>query len=153
MSLQPLVWHKVIRYTIPFLWQDLSVSTKMFDLATLTLTFNLHFENFNLDHNIWTVTDRTSICHMYIPCDKTFLLKKNLFTLMLPSGGHQCFTNTSWFQYSFVDAFQNKDFPFDPWKGIVFIFAFIFYNPYVLRMTLNKILVRPYIILFTEWNT
>ena len=29
-------------------------------------------KNFNLDHNLWTATDRTFIFHMCIPCDKTF---------------------------------------------------------------------------------
>ena len=31
------------------------LSTKIFNLATFTMTFDLHFENFNLDHNFGTI--------------------------------------------------------------------------------------------------
>ena len=54
------------------LWQDLSFHTKIFDLVTLTLKFDLLFKNFNLGHNLWTFRDRALIFLMCIPCDKTF---------------------------------------------------------------------------------
>ena len=38
--------------------------------VTLTMTFDLYFENF--DHNYWTITDMAFIFHMCIPCDNTF---------------------------------------------------------------------------------
>ena len=54
------------------LWQDLSSSTNIFDLVTLTVNFDLYLENFNLGHNFWTITGRAFIFLMCIPCDKTF---------------------------------------------------------------------------------
>ena len=41
--------------------------------VTLTLEFDLLFENFNLAYNFWTVTARALIFHMNIPCDWVFL--------------------------------------------------------------------------------
>ena len=58
--------------------QNHSVGTKIID--HLTVTFDLHFENFNLAHNFWTVRGRDFIFHMCIPCDKTFPLVPNLLT-------------------------------------------------------------------------
>ena len=55
------------------MWQDLSVDTKIFDLVTLTLTFDLLLRKLNLGHNFWTKRDRAFIFHMCICCDKTFL--------------------------------------------------------------------------------
>ena len=65
---------------------NLSVSTKFFDLITLTVSFDLHFEKFNIDHNFWTITGRAFILLtwlLYIPCDETFLSVPNCFTLTL----------------------------------------------------------------------
>ena len=39
---------------------------------TVTFTFDLHFLNFNLCHNVWTNRDRAFIFQMCIPCDGTF---------------------------------------------------------------------------------
>ena len=52
--------------------QDLSHGTKIFDLVTLTLKFDLLLKNFNLGHNFLTRSDRAFILHMCIACDKTF---------------------------------------------------------------------------------
>ena len=49
-----------------------SRNTIIFDLATLTLKFDLLFKNFNLGHNFQTRRARAFILHMCIPCDKTF---------------------------------------------------------------------------------
>ena len=57
-----------------FLWQDLSVDTKIFDFVTLTLTFDLLLKKLNLDHNFWSKSYRALILHISVPCDKTFLL-------------------------------------------------------------------------------
>ena len=54
------------------LWRDLSVSTKKIDLVTFTLTFDLHYENFNLGHNFRTVLGTAFIFHMRISFDNTF---------------------------------------------------------------------------------
>ena len=48
------------------------MGTKIFDLVTLTLMFDLLLKNFNLGHSFLTRRVRTFILHMYIPCDKTF---------------------------------------------------------------------------------
>ena len=53
---------------------------------TLTVTFDLYFENVNLNHNFVTVTDSALIFHMCFPSDKTFPAVPNIVTLMLPSG-------------------------------------------------------------------
>ena len=53
-----------------------------FDTVTLTLGLSDISENFNLADNIWTVSDRTLIFHMSIPCDKIFLLVLNLLTMI-----------------------------------------------------------------------
>ena len=54
------------------LWQEFSMSTKIFDLVTLTLKFDLLLKNFNLGHNFLARRGRDFILHMYIPCDQTF---------------------------------------------------------------------------------
>ena len=54
------------------LWQDLSMGTKIFDLVTLTLKFDLLLKNFNLGHSFLTRRGRAFIFHMCIPCSKTF---------------------------------------------------------------------------------
>ena len=41
-----------------FLWQDLSVYTKIFDFVTLTLTFDLLLKKLNLGNNFWPKRDR-----------------------------------------------------------------------------------------------
>ena len=56
------------------LWRDLSVDTKIFDFVTLNLTFDLLLKKLNLGHNFWNKRDRAFIFHIFIPCDKTFLL-------------------------------------------------------------------------------
>ena len=48
------------------------MGTKMFDLVTLTLKFDLLLKNFNLSHCFLTRRGRAFIFHLYIPCDKTF---------------------------------------------------------------------------------
>ena len=63
-----------------FLWQDLSVDTKIFDFVTLTLTFDLLLKKLNLGNNFWTRRDRAFIFHMFISRDKTFLLETIFFT-------------------------------------------------------------------------
>jgi hypothetical protein len=61
------------------MWQDLSKSTKMFDLVILTFVFDLLIENFNLGYIFGLVGAKTLIFHMSVPCDKTFLwVPKNL---------------------------------------------------------------------------
>ena len=57
------------------------MGTKIFDLVTLTLTFDLLLKNFNLGHNFLTRSGRAFILHMYIPCDKTFPSVPIFFTL------------------------------------------------------------------------
>ena len=52
----------------------------LFELMTLTVTFGLHYKNFNL-HHFWTVTDRAFIFHMCVPCDKTFPSVPNILTV------------------------------------------------------------------------
>ena len=65
-----------------FLWQTLSVDTKIFYF--MTLTFDLLLKKLNLDRNFWTKSDRALILHISIPCDKTFLL----IPIFWPSGLH-----------------------------------------------------------------
>ena len=48
------------------------MGTKIFDLVTLTLEFDLLLKNFNLGHSFLTRRGRAFIFHMYIPCDKAF---------------------------------------------------------------------------------
>mgnify|MGYP003690552619 CR=1 FL=1 len=50
------------------------MDTKIFDLVTLTLEFELLFEIFNFVNNIWILRARALIFHMSIPLDKIFLL-------------------------------------------------------------------------------
>ena len=47
------------------------MDTIIFYPVTLTLEFDLLFENFNLANNFWTVSARALIFHMSNPCDKT----------------------------------------------------------------------------------
>ena len=56
------------------------MGAKIFDLVTLTLEFDLLLKNFNLGHNFLTRRGRAFICHMYIPCDKTFQLVLKFLT-------------------------------------------------------------------------
>ena len=51
---------------------DNPLGTIIFYPVTLTLEFDPFFENINLADNFWTVSARTLIFHMNIPCDKTF---------------------------------------------------------------------------------
>ena len=48
------------------------MGTKIFDLVTLTLTFDLLLKKFNLGHSFLTRRGRVFVLHMYIPCDNTF---------------------------------------------------------------------------------
>ena len=57
------------------------MGTKIFDLVTLTLTFDLLLKNFNLGHNFLTRRGRAFIFHIYIPCDKTFPWVPTFLTL------------------------------------------------------------------------
>ena len=45
-----------------------------FDHVTLTVTFDLHLENFNFAHNFLTIRHRAFIFGMCVPYDKTFLM-------------------------------------------------------------------------------
>ena len=62
------------------LW-GFSVHTKAFDLVTLTMTFDLHTQKFNICHNFWTIRGRAFTFHMYIPCDEAFTFILKLLTL------------------------------------------------------------------------
>ena len=62
-------------------WRDLSTGTNRFNLLTLTLEFDLLFENFNLANNLRTVNSRDFIFHKSIPWDKIFQLGINHLTL------------------------------------------------------------------------
>ena len=55
----------------------------LFDPVTLSFEFYLYFEDFNLDNIFWIVRARIFIFHMYIPCDKIFLLVFNLLILTI----------------------------------------------------------------------
>ena len=57
------------------------MGTKSIDFMTLTLEFNLLFENLNITYNIWIGSARALIFHMSIPCEKILLLVLNLLTL------------------------------------------------------------------------
>ena len=48
------------------------MGTKIFELVTLTLKFDLLSKNFNLGHNFLTRRGRAFVFHMCIPCSKTF---------------------------------------------------------------------------------
>ena len=63
------------------LWQDLSLRTKNFDLATLTLTFDQLLKKLNLRHNFLTKRDGAFILHVCISCGNTFLLVPKNLTL------------------------------------------------------------------------
>ena len=58
------------------------MGTKIFDLVTLTLEFDLLLKNFNLGHSFLTRRDRAFIFHMYIPCDKAFPMGTKIFDLV-----------------------------------------------------------------------
>ena len=62
------------------LWPDLSHHTLIFELVTLTSKFDLLFRNFNVGHNLWTVSDRAFIFHMCITWD--FLHHTMIFYLL-----------------------------------------------------------------------
>ena len=49
------------------------MDTKILDLVTSTLKFDLILNNFNLGHNFLTRRGRAFILHMYIPCDKPLI--------------------------------------------------------------------------------
>ena len=61
--------------------KTISSVPKFLTLWPSPLTFDLHFTNFNLDHNFWTVRDRAFIFHMCTPYDKTFPSVPNVLTL------------------------------------------------------------------------
>ena len=48
------------------------MDTKIFDLVTLTLTFDLLLKNFNLGHSFLTRRGRAFILHMYILVTRPF---------------------------------------------------------------------------------
>ena len=58
------------------------MDTKIFDLVTLTLKFDLLLKNFNLGHSFLTRRGRAFILHMYIPCNKTFSMRTKIFDLV-----------------------------------------------------------------------
>ena len=58
------------------------MGTKIFDLVTLTLEFDLLLKNFNLGHSFLTRRGRAFIFHLYIPCDKTFPWVPKFFDLV-----------------------------------------------------------------------
>ena len=47
------------------------MGTTIFDIVTLTLTFDLLLKYFSLGHSFLTRRGRAFVLHMYIPCDKT----------------------------------------------------------------------------------
>ena len=49
------------------------MDTIIFDTVTLTLEFDLFFENYNLANNFLTVSARALIFNMSYPCDKNFV--------------------------------------------------------------------------------
>ena len=53
-------------------WQDLSDYNIYFEHVTLTMTFDLHLENFNSAHNLITIRLRAFILGRCVPYDKTF---------------------------------------------------------------------------------
>ena len=60
------------------------MGTKIFDLVTLTLKFDLLLKNFNFCRSFLTRRDRAFILHIYIHCDKTMGTKIfDLVTLTL----------------------------------------------------------------------
>ena len=68
-------------FTCVFLVPRPSCWNQIFYLVTLTLTFDLLLKKLNLDHNLWSRSDRVLILHTSIPCDKTFLLIPIFLTL------------------------------------------------------------------------
>ena len=67
-------------------WQNLSVNTKLFDLVT----FDLYFENFNIDHIFWTlrgmVFRSSQVCslsqtHLVLPYFFSFLFSPWCFCI------------------------------------------------------------------------
>jgi hypothetical protein len=65
--LNDVIWH------MRSLLQGLSTGTLIFYL--LTLKFDLIFKIINIGHIFWIVSDRVLIFHMYVPCDKAFLME------------------------------------------------------------------------------
>ena len=63
------------------MWQDLSVSTKIFYSVTLIFEFGLFFEIFDLAYNFSSMSARVFIIHMNIPCDKIFYINTKPFDL------------------------------------------------------------------------
>ena len=57
---------------VHFLWQDLSLGTKYFDLLTLTLTFDLLLKKLNIGINFWTERDSAFKLSMDIPWGESF---------------------------------------------------------------------------------
>ena len=51
------------------LLQELSSGTINFDYVTLTVTFDLHLENFNFAHNFLTIRHRAFKFNMCVPYD------------------------------------------------------------------------------------
>ena len=72
---------KITKSTLILKTTNQSIGTKIFDLVTFTLKFELLLNNFNLGHSFLTRRDRAIILYMYIPCDKIFPLVPNYFTL------------------------------------------------------------------------
>ena len=59
------------------------MGSKIFDLVTLTLKFDLLLKNFNLGHSFLARRGKAFIFHMYILCDKTFPWVPKFLTLTL----------------------------------------------------------------------
>ena len=53
---------------------DLSEGTMHFEHVTLTMTFDLHLENFNSVINFFTIRHRAFILGRCVPYDKTFTM-------------------------------------------------------------------------------
>ena len=51
---------------------DKTFPTVPFEHVTLTVTFDLLFQNFNIGHNFFTLRDRALIFGMFVPYDKAF---------------------------------------------------------------------------------
>ena len=60
------IWH------VCSLWQGLSNGTINVECATLTVTFDLIFKNFNIDYNFFILKDRPFIFGICVPYDKAF---------------------------------------------------------------------------------
>ena len=56
------------------------MGTKIFNLETLSLKFDLLSKNVNLDHSFLTIRERIFVFYMHIPRDNTFPWVSNFLT-------------------------------------------------------------------------